>query len=438
MKYYVFVDNFRGFSDTCIPIADVNFLVGENSTGKTSFLGLLKLLAGPRFFFRQGFDSEHIGFGFSDIVSAHSDNRSYFRIGFVWEELQGKKGKAVVTGCLLTFEEEEGLPKLAKCTFCRGGNKISLRLGNDVYYREEKCGSLSPQQVVSSLRSQWVNEHSERDSKYTKLVLPPALGRGLPILVMLSFILGGTKRNKKKQHELFVYPPDIDFLPELTWLAPIRTKTKRTYDQLTQELFSPEGAHTPYLIRRMLRSRSKASALKFRDFIERVGKTSGLFQDVRIRNFGRGANVPFELDIVLDGKALNVNNVGYGVSQALPVLVEVLARPQGTWFAIQQPEVHLHPRAQATLGDVFFELAVQDNKRFLVETHSDFTLDRFRMNYKKSRVTKPDSQILFFERQNKHNTITPMVIGKTGELPTDQPESYRKFFIREQMNMLEI
>ena len=50
MKYYIFVDNFRGFRDTCIPITDVNFLVGENSTGKTSILGLLKLLAGPRFF----------------------------------------------------------------------------------------------------------------------------------------------------------------------------------------------------------------------------------------------------------------------------------------------------------------------------------------------------------------------------------------------------
>jgi predicted ATPase len=177
--------------------------------------------------------------------------------------------------------------------------------------------------------------------------------------------------------------------------------------------------------------------VKFRDFIEKVGKASGLFQDVRIRNFGRGANVPFELDIVLDGKALNISNVGYGISQALPVLVEALARPHGTWFAIQQPEVHLHPRAQAALGDVFFELAAEDHKVFLVETHSDFTIDRFRMNYKNARrVNKPDSQILFFERRDKHNMVTHVPIGKTGELPTDQPENYRQFFIREQMNLL--
>jgi hypothetical protein len=438
MKYYFFVDNFRGFSDTCIPITDVNFLVGENSTGKTSILGLLKLLAGPRFFFDQAFDNEHMGFGgFTDMVSAHANDRSYFRIGFVWEELYGKKKTPIVTGCLLTFEEEEGLPKLSRCTICRGGTKISMRLGSDIYYREETCASLSSKAVVSSLRSQWAKEHSNNSGKYRKLVVPPSLGRNMPVLVALSFIMGGNRQRKKKDTSVF-YPPEIDFPPELTWLAPIRTKAKRTYDQLTQELFSPEGTHTPYLIRRMLRSRSKSAAIKFRDFIEKVGKASGLFQDVRIRNFGRSATAPFELDIVLDGKAFNVSNVGYGVSQALPVLVEILARPHGTWFAIQQPEVHLHPRAQASLGDVFFEMAANDHKLFLVETHSDFMIDRFRMNYKRGLKYRPHSQILFFERQDKRNNVTALNIGDTGELPADQPESYRQFFVREQMNLLGI
>jgi predicted ATP-dependent endonuclease of OLD family len=53
MKYFLFVDNFRGFQDTCIPITDVNFLVGENSTGKTSMLSLIKLFSGPDFFMGQ-------------------------------------------------------------------------------------------------------------------------------------------------------------------------------------------------------------------------------------------------------------------------------------------------------------------------------------------------------------------------------------------------
>jgi predicted ATPase len=124
------------------------------------------------------------------------------------------------------------------------------------------------------------------------------------------------------------------------------------------------------------------------------------------------------------------------VSQALPVLVELLDRKHGSWFAIQQPEVHLHPRAQAALGDVFFEMATSEHKRLLVETHSDFTIDRFRINYRKSKDRKPESQILFFERRDKHNTVTALPIDDTGELPEDQPSSYRDFFVGEELRLL--
>src|SRR6266436_9344091 len=114
--------------------------------------------------------------------------------------------------------------------------------------------------------------------------------------------------------------------------------------------------------------------------------------------------------LVLDDKALNLSTVGYGVSQSLPVLTEVFLRPHGSWFAIQQPEVHLHPKAQAALGDVFFEMATVEHKRFLVETHSDFAIDRFRMNYRKADSKKPNSQILFFERRDKRSVVTPLTI----------------------------
>jgi predicted ATPase len=167
-----------------------------------------------------------------------------------------------------------------------------------------------------------------------------------------------------------------------------------------------------------------------------VGETSGLFDSIQIKNFGEGAAAPFEVDIVLDGKEFSLDNVGYGVSQSLPVFVEIIARKKGTWFAIQQPEVHLHPRAQAALGDVIFETALKERKRFLIETHSDFTIDRFRMNYQGKANNVPDGQIIFFERKNKRNIATPIKIGSEGQLPVEQPEGYRNFFINEGLRLL--
>lgn len=83
-------------------------------------------------------------------------------------------------------------------------------------------------------------------------------------------------------------------------------------------------------------------------------------------------------------------------------------------------------------------MASQEDKRFLIETHSDFTIDRFRLNYRRRRSNRkfPQSQVLFFERKDKHNVVTPLPIGRKGEMPADQPEGYRGFFVREEMQLL--
>ncbi|MGA7235230.1 MAG: hypothetical protein WBY44_06110, partial [Bryobacteraceae bacterium] len=80
--------------------------------------------------------------------------------------------------------------------------------------------------------------------------------------------------------------------------------------------------------------------------------------------------------------------------------------------------------------------ATSDRKGFLIETHSDFMIDRYRNNVRRQKVKKPDSQVLFFERVNRRNTVTPLKIDDAGELPVRQPRSYRKFFIKEQMDLL--
>ncbi len=343
--------------------------------------------------------------------------------------------KALPPAAFFTFREKQGQPQLFKCTFRRGKEEVTLKFGNAAYFKTNACETAATaQEIISALRSKWVPDHSSKDNGYEKIDSRGFGGR-IPPLIALS-LASDISKSEKANREFTLYPVEQGFVPPtLTWFGPIRTEPRRTYDEVSLE-FSSQGKHTPYLIRRMLNSKSHAA--KWKAFIEKIGNASGLFQDVRIKRFGRGATARFELDIVIDGKALNILNVGYGVSQSLPIIVEVLARDRGAWFAIQEPEIHLHPRAQAAIGDLLFDMATVDRKRFLVETHSDSAIDRFRMNYKKDRANKPDGQILFFERRDKHNVVTPLQIGNTGELPMDQPESYRRFFIREQMDLLGI
>ena len=79
---YLFIDNYRGFTNTLIPLRQVTFLVGENSTGKTSIMSIIHLLSDYKFWFEQQFNSKEVQLGtFRDIVSAGSLNSSTFSIG---------------------------------------------------------------------------------------------------------------------------------------------------------------------------------------------------------------------------------------------------------------------------------------------------------------------------------------------------------------------
>ena len=218
--------------------------------------------------------------------------------------------------------------------------------------------------------------------------------------------------------------------------APIRTKPKRTYEGYAITI-SPEGEHIPYYIREIYRSGKKEN-ISFKEKIAIFGKSSGLFKEIETINYRENDETsPFELHIKLSPKDnYKISCVGYGVSQSLPILIETLSRPNGTWYAIQQPEIHLHPKAQAASGDLFFDLSENENKVFLIETHSDFIIDRFRLNLRKNPEHKIKAQVLFFERTDQGNTVTPIEIGKNGEYSSNQPQSYREFFINEQFELL--
>jgi predicted ATPase len=74
---------------------------------------------------------------------------------------------------------------------------------------------------------------------------------------------------------------------------------------------------------------------------------------------------------------VSIVDVGFGVSQILPIIAVSLLSPVNSILVFEQPEIHLHPRAQAGLGELFLCLA-RTGRRVLVETHSENLINRLR------------------------------------------------------------
>ena len=223
--------------------------------------------------------------------------------------------------------------------------------------------------------------------------------------------------------------------------APVRSKPRRTYDP-ARPMPDPEGDYVPmYLANVFFQDKTAWAGLKNR--LEAFGKAAGLFDEISIKRLGKRDSEPFQVQVrkfggKLKGPGRNLIDVGYGVSQVLPVITELMRTDAPPLFLLQQPEVHLHPSAQAALGSLFCEVA-EPNRQLIVETHSDHLLDRVRMDVrdKQGRLKPEDVSILFFERGDLDVHIHSLRLDEQGNV-LGAPEGYRKFFMEETQRSLRL
>jgi hypothetical protein len=438
---YLYLDNLRGFNDAIVPIKDVNFLVGENSTGKTTILNLYYLLNRIEFWSNPFFNDLNIKFGpFNEIINLKSENQKTFSIGHIERTTLRKNSK--FDFILLTFKEHNQSPTLSRINFLSDELELGISVSKpqiegeiqnprermaNYYYKTIPKINFSEETIKLKIK-EW-NEEKQEFNKTIKRMDWRYNLRGLFYDVFSNENISFSKVRKFQA----VSMPFFD----MAYIAPIRSKPKRTYDEYRVD-FTPEGEHTPYLLRNIWKNGDLKRSKELHVSINKFGKNSGLFDKLNLKPYTREIGSPFTVIVNLYGKNFKIINTGYGVSQSLPIIVELLSRPPGTIFNIQQPEVHLHPRAQATLGGLIYDLAANQDQKFLIETHSDFIIDRYRLSCKKDVKNQRTAQILFFEKTKNGNKITPISIKNTGQYEDDQPKGFRDFFIKEDLALLGI
>jgi predicted ATPase len=138
--------------------------------------------------------------------------------------------------------------------------------------------------------------------------------------------------------------------------------------------------------------------------IHSINELSGIINQVKVDSLG------IELDLT---------DVGFGVSQILPIIVECLRMAEGETIILEQPEIHLHPSLQSKLADFFICMA-KSGKNLVVETHSEHFINRLclRIAQEESNDTRNLINILFvsYDEENKSSIAKPIEINKYGEI----------------------
>lgn len=121
----------------------------------------------------------------------------------------------------------------------------------------------------------------------------------------------------------------------------------------------------------------------------------------------------------------DLTHVGVGVSQVLPILVMCLLADTDSTLVFEQPELHLHPKVQTLLGDFFLSMALC-NKQCIVETHSEYFIDRLRFRIAAASPEKElnsQTKIYFVEKPSQSSSFREVVINEYGAI-SDWPEGF--------------
>jgi predicted ATPase len=113
---------------------------------------------------------------------------------------------------------------------------------------------------------------------------------------------------------------------------------------------------------------------------------------------------------------MNVAYMGFGVSQLVPLIVATVMLPPSGCLLVEQPEVHLHPAAQAELADLFLS-NLDDGRQCIVETHSEHLVLRLRRRIAEGTVHPARVRLFYVEKPGGQTRIKPLDIDKNGMVP---------------------
>lgn len=112
---------------------------------------------------------------------------------------------------------------------------------------------------------------------------------------------------------------------------------------------------------------------------------------------------------------INLLDLGSGIAQVLPIITQAFKSKNET-ILIEEPEIHLHPKAQAELGEMFKEAAKNNGNTFIIETHSENLLLRLEKLIRNKELSKDDVSVIYVDKNENGSYCIPLIIDDEGDI----------------------
>ncbi len=377
------LENFKCFKETDIEFGKITLLTGANSSGKSSLISsLLTILQSPFFPFFLSPNGNLITLGnFRNMVSELDVSKS-FKINFT---VKDRKQYTRLFETEWEYNSINGLPNLHKIMYTIKDSTVKIFNENDEFVFEK----YDREKLMFTLK----------DTNIEKLIT--------------SFTSGSEFSDSQLSN--------FNINVGVNYIESFRTNPQRNYLQVPKAgKVQTSGAGFENQIIEWEESNSP----KFTELIE-ILKKFDLLEDLKTSKIGDGM-FDIKIQTKKSGILSSLADVGYGVSKLLPIIVADLQLSKDSLLIVSEPEIDLHPSIQANFANYLFE-QTKKGKQYIIETHSEYIINRLRLLIAKNELQENDVKTYFFINDGRKSETFPINFKKDGQIenaPKDFFETY--------------
>ncbi len=397
---------FKSIEKLNYPIRELNILVGPNSSGKTSVLQSFALV--KQSINALEFNGSLVNIGnFKDAVYGHDENnRIFYCFSLFSKQIVASSIASRLVAPISFFMEIRG-DKAKKPYVARSG--LSSNFNQEIiveYIKDRRTVELSDQP----------QNRSDTISKFEPLVFD---NQGL-----LPKAINGDENSQRKYK--IVYDGVVEeFQRFLYYLSARRGYCVRSESVDGRYSKRPidvgvQGENVIPVLAHIQNDDEYAEAMeKIRFWLNRFGISESVATLVQ----ANGPNYSLKVKNAQTGIQSTIIDVGFGVNQLLPVIVQCFYAPKGSLILIEQPEAHLHPKLQADIADFLIDVINYGN-RVIVETHSEHLLLRIQRRIAENKIMPNKVNLDYFEMTKQGTKVTEIKLDENGYFSEPIPEGF--------------
>lgn len=443
MLKYLCIKNFKGWKNTGkIEFAPITLFMGSNSSGKSSIGQFLMLL-------KQSSSSTD-----RKTVLFLGDSDSVVELGGPVDMLYEHNAEQ-----MLEFEYNWDMPEPLMLSMVNKDNNEdylvkSITFSDKIAVRDKEIQTLEVERMMYRL---YLNDNSnfsvgmERVQKASSARAYKTIAENYEIKRVLGrawempspYRFYGFPDEMISYHQNAWFAPQLNaahekFFANISYLGPLREKAERHY-RWTGFIPSSVGTSGKDTILALLAARTENRLYNYRagqvrmsleTIIAKALTEMGLVDNFVINKISDDRQ-DYEVKVQTKGShtLTDIPDVGFGISQVLPVLVQLYYAPANSIIIMEQPELHLHPSAQSALADIMIEAisAREDTKprniQLIVETHSEHFLRRFQRRIAEKKLPNEKFAAYFANNDKYPSVLEPLEINLFGDI-TNWPKNF--------------